>query len=517
MVEKYPWWNEEQRKLADEVEEFAKEKAPRAAEATWKKEFPWDIYNEMGGRGWFGTIIPEEYGGLGPRYGVTACCIVAELTTPLGSVCVAFSTTMFGGTHQIAHFGNEEQKERWLPGIAKGKLMGAITLTEPFVGSDAGGVETTARREGDEYVILGKKRFISNTGLADIYMVYARTSDDPKDIASRRHLSAFIVEKGTPGFSVEKINELSGWDGVRNGYLNFDEVRVPAENRLGEEGDGWNIMISGLNFERTLGAAGIVGTFRDLITYAVFHSQRRIQFNRPTATFQTNMIKLADVIASWKTYRLLTYYAAYLVDRGEQPLIEATAAKVYGSEAVTKACLDMIQVMGGDGLTKFYPLEYAMRSAKIMEIGAGTNEVLRLLIARFGLRLLAKELEPPKRRIHKELGVPIPYYKAEPLMPEGTPVNEENVLKVLAEDYRANPGLFMTVEDLAFELRVDPASMDKLEEALTGLEEKGLVKIYRDRAGRIALAKATYKGLKEANPPEYYRWFPSWVKEGEMF
>ena len=199
-MEKYPWWNEKQKKLADDTKKFADENLPRGEEIAWTREFPSDLLKKVAEKGWFGASIPEKYGGIG--LGVTGCCIVAE---EIARICAAltgaYSVTMFGGVEQLIKFGNEEQRKKWLPEIARGKL-GAICITEPGVGSDAASIETTATLKGNEYIFNGKKRFITNAGVADIYCVYAKTSDKPEDKAKYKHLSAFIVEKKTPGFSV---------------------------------------------------------------------------------------------------------------------------------------------------------------------------------------------------------------------------------------------------------------------------------------------------------------------------
>jgi len=510
MVEKYSWWNEKQKKLADEAKQFADENIPRGEEIAWTKEFPSDLVKEIGKRGWFGAIIPEELGGI--DVGVTGCCIIAE---EIARVCSALTdtyvVTMVGGTEQLLEFGNDEQKEKWLSKIAKGKLLGAVAITEPNVGSDAAGIETIATREGDEYTVNGKKRFISNAGAAGIYLVYVRTSDRPEDKAKYKHLSALIVEKGTPGFSVERINELSGWLGFPNGYLDFDDVRVPVENRLANEGDGWNILMNGLNFERNVYGAQVLGPMREALRYAVAHAQRRIQFGRPTIDFQVNQFKIADMIAKLKTARLLVYHAAHLMDMNEEAILEATNAKLYASEAFEELVSDAVQVMGGDGWTKFYPIESMSRDVKVNTIAAGTSEVMRIVLYRQGLRTMREELKMPIRRIHEKLGVPVSTIK-----PPTTPkVNEKTVLNLLAEDYRANPGIHMSREDMKAWLT--GISDDQLDKLLTSLEAKGFAKLYKDRRGAIALAKATYKGLKEAKPLEHYKWFPEWIDKKLLF
>ncbi|MBE0511979.1 acyl-CoA dehydrogenase family protein [Candidatus Bathyarchaeota archaeon] len=509
-MKKYPWWNEKQKKLADEAKQFANENIPRGEEIAWTKKFPADLIKEIGKRGWYGAIIPEELGGI--DVGVTGCCIIAEeLARVCSALTDAYAVTMFGGTEQLLAFGNDEQKKRWLPKVAKGELLGAVCITEPNVGSDAAGIETTATREGDEYIVNGKKRFISNAGPAGIYLVYAKTSDRPEDRARYKHLSALIIEKDTPGFSVERINELSGWLGFPNGYLDFDDVRVPVENRLANEGDGWKILMDGLNFERTVYSAQILGVMREALRYAVAHSQRRVQFGTPTIDFQVNQFKIADMIARLKTARLLVYHAAHLMDMKEEAILEATNAKLYASEAFEELVSDAVQVMGGDGWTKFYPVESMSRDAKVNTIAAGSNEVMRIVLYRQGLRAMREELRMPLRRIHEKLGVPISTTK-----PSITPeVNEKTVLNLLAEDYRVNPGIYMRREDMKAWLA--GVSDDQLDKVLTSLEAEGLVKLYRDRRGAIVLAKATYDGLKEAKPLEHYKWFPDWIDKELLF
>lgn len=508
-MESYPWWNEKQRKLAEEARKFADENLPRGEEIAWTKKFPVDLLRAVAARGWFGAPIPEAYSGM--EAGVTGCCIVAEELSRVCSALVgAYSVTMFGGVEQLMKFGTEEQRRRWLPQIVKGKL-GAICITEPAIGSDAAGIETTAKLDGDEYILNGKKRFITNAGVADIYCVYAKTSDNPEDRAKHRHLSAFIVEKGTPGFTVERINELGGWIGLPNGYLSFDNARVPVENRLGAEGDGWKVLVDGLNFERNLFAAGMLGPMREAIRYAVGHAQRRLQFGRPTIDFEVNQFKIADMFARLRTARLLTYYAAYLMDLKAEAVMEATMAKLYASEAYERLVIDAQQVMGGDGWTRFYPLETFVRDAKVNQLGAGTSEVMRMVLYRQGLRAMREELKMPHREVHPKLGVPMSTTKPRVI----AEVNEKTLLEILAEDYRVNPGLYMTRDDMKERLtRADDEQLDKV---LVSLEAKGLVKLYRDRRGNIAMAKATYEGLKEAKPPEYYQWFPEWIKEQKLF
>ncbi len=506
-METFPWWTEEQKRFEKEVRAFADGLMTRDEESRWKREFPRDIFEKLSEKGYPGAGVPKEYGGLG--LGATGACIAAEAFNRMPGVGRAFVGNMLGGLRQIIEFGTEEQKKRFLPRIAKGEL-GTIVITEPFAGTDAAAVETTARREGETYILNGKKRFIVQAGAASRYMVYARTSDNPEDRKNYRHLTGFIVEKGMPGFTVEKINEIMGFENIQNGVLDFDNVSVPASSRIGKEGEGWRVMTAGLNFERTLICAQVLGWTRELLRNVVPYAQRRVQFGRPTIEFTNNQFKIADLIIQVSVARQLTYYIAYLWDLGWDITLESNAAKVFICEGVMKAALDAVQVMGGDGVTHFYPLSAIMRVAKVENIAGGTMEACRLVIYRTGLRQMADEFKMPYRVIHKELGVPVP---ASGVPEKNQSIDEEKLLKVLCEDYRVNPGLYMSREDIMGFFDVDAG---KIEEVMVSLEKKGLIRLHRDKKG-IALAKATYEGLKKANPPEYYRWFPAWTKKENIF
>jgi alkylation response protein AidB-like acyl-CoA dehydrogenase len=506
-MEVYPWWTEEQKAFDREVRAFAEEILPRDAETRWKREFPWDIFERIGEKGYTGAGVPKEYGGLG--LGATGACIAAEAFNRMPGPGRVVVGNMLGGLRQIIEFGTEPQKKRYLPKIAKGEI-GAIVITEPFAGTDAAAMEMTAARDGDAYVLNGKKRYIVSAGVANRYMVYAVTSRDPEVRRRFGHLTAFVVEKGIPGFKVEKINEVIGFENIQNGVLDFDQVRVPLENRIGEEGEGWRVMTAGLNFERTLICAQTLGWMGELLRYTVPFAQRRVQFGKPTISFVNNQFKIADQIIRLRMARLMTYYTAYLWDLGWDITLECNVAKVFNCESAMASALDAIQVMGGDGLTPFYPVEAIMQVAKVENIAGGTMEACRMVIQRTGIRKMADDLKMPRRVIHEGLGVPVPA--------AGRPktrdtVDKEGLLKVLAEDYRVNPGLHMSREDMRAFFDVDDRSMD---EVLVALESEGLVKLNRDRKG-IALAKATYEGLKRAFPLEQYQWFPSWVADQNRF
>ena len=521
-MEEFPWWTKEQRQLAREVEEFSREVAPLVEETDWRAKLgmldgslPWDpipqeLKKRMVEKGYFGAMIPKDYGGMG--LGVTGSCTIAE---GLGPAYGSFVSTAIGGTHQIIRHGTKEQKERWLPKIARGEISGAIGLTEPFVGSDAAGVETFAVREGDEYIVNGKKRFVTNLGHADLYIVYVKTSEKPEDKAAYRHMTALIVEKGTPGFTVEKVNMLCTLDPPQlNGYLNFDDVRVPVANRIGEENDAFlGVMVDGLNFERLMICALTLGFMSISLKYAVYVTERRIQFGKRTIDFESNQYRIADMITNLKLARLMTYYSAYLAGLGQEPIIEATLIKIFAAETNSKAALDAMQCMGGDGLTKMYPVESIMRNMLMNVIGAGSSDIMKRLLVRQATRyqvgLMLEDLKLPRRRLHPELGVPVSDWRGE-LKPKLTAKDPEGrVLEALALDYKVNPGLYMTREDLEEDTDLKGEELDKV---LMSLEEKRLVKLFRLH-GVIRLAKALYTGLKKVKPQEFYNWYPPWVKE----
>jgi len=494
----------------EDAKTFADKNQPKGEEIPWTKEFPSQMLKEVARKGWFGAVIPDEYGGIDA--GVTGTAIIAEeLSRICSALAESYSVSMFGGVEQLLTFGNDAQKRKWLPKIAKDGLVGAVCITEPSVGSDAASVESTAKHEGNHYILNGKKRFITNAGLADIYVVYAKTSEKPEDKSKYQHLTAFLVEKGMPGFSVEKINELSGWSGLPNGFLDFNEVKVPAENVIGKEGEGWRVMMEGLNFERTVYSAGMLGPIRESIRYAVAYAQRRMQFGKPTTEIPVNQSKIADMLAGLHTSRLLVYHAARLLDEHKDAMVEAATAKLFTSETYEKLISDAIMVMGGDGWTRFYPVESYLRDAKVNQIGAGTNDIMRLVIFRGGLKTLRKDLAMPRRRVHEKLRVPIS--TSEPLTKLKT--NEDDILKALAEDYCVNPGLYMTKDDL--KERLTDVTDEKLDTILKDLESKGLIKLYRDSHEVIVLVKATYAGLRKAEPLEKYKWYPDWLKKEFIF
>ena len=509
-MDTFPWWTEAQIKLAEDAGKFVDEVLmPIGTRSTFENKFSREAMRLMAERGWFGALVPGKYGGHLEKWGVTGAAILNEevaraaLVGPLG-------TTMFGSATQLVHNGNEAQKEKWLPPMTRGELLGCITMTEPYAGSDIASIESTAVRDGDVYIINGKKRFQTTAAAADLYLCYFQTSNAPSDRAAYRHLTAFAIEKGTPGFHVERINEMIGMFGNYNGNLTFDNACVPVFNRLGQEGDGWKIMMSGLNVERILNAAPILGLMRECMRYTKQHLERRLQFGRPTGDIATNQFKLSDMISKLYLSRLVTYYSAYCADLGRDVPVEAAVAKLFSADSLMETALEAIQCMGGNGSLKLYPVQRIMQDAKLTQIAAGTSEVLKLLIYRQGTKRLREDLKVPVRIMDEALKIPVPV--GEP--PAKISVkNEMDVLGVLAENYRINPGLHMTMDDIKELIQIDDAALVK---HLESLEAQGDVGLYRTKSG-IALARATLSGIQKAHPPEYYKHIPAWVNQHDMF
>jgi hypothetical protein len=288
-------------------------------------------------------------------------------------------------------------------------------------------------------------------------------------------------------------------------------LKVPVQNVIGGEGNGWRVMMSGLNIERVITAAGNLGPMRESMRYARQHLERRVQFGQTTGSLLINQFKLADMYSKFQLSRLLIYYAAYCADMGRDVPIEAALSKLFGSEAAFEIANEAIQCMGGNGAMQIYPVERYLRDAKLGQIAAGTSEVLRLLIYRMGSRYFAEDLRAPRRVIDEELHLPLPVGK----LPRPRPArNEGDVLKVLAENYRVNPGLHMTLADIRQFLEV---SNETLLKYLAALEEKGVVSQLKNRKGEVELVKATLTGIKEANPADYYKHIPSWVLPKDIF
>ena len=506
----YPWWTEEQIAFQKEVHEFTKTMIERDAVTRLTREFPTDVFEEIGRRGFLGAAIPKEYGGLG--LGCTGSCILAEelhsWSPGIGRILVG---NMNGGLRQIIEHGTEEQKHRFLPEIAAG-VTGAVVITETLAGTDAAGISLKAERVGDKYILNGRKRFIVGAGVADRYFVFARTSNDPEDIKKRKHLTAFIVRKGAPGFSVEKINEILAFENIQNGSLDFENVEVDIADRIGEEGEAFKIMMGGLNFERTNIAASTVGWQRLVLRNCVPYAQRRVQFGKPIIDMSTNQDKIANIVMRLNSMRNNVYIAAYRWDREEDITIDASAIKCQGVEMALASAEEAVQIMGGDGVNTFYPVKNVFEVSKTEHVAGGTVEACRMTIFRSTLKKMKEDIEWVRRMIDPETGFPVPTYQ--PVEEKMAPT-AENLLKVLGEDYRVNQGLHMTVEDIQWYI---DGSADEIQAAAAELVAAGDALILPDRkTGKAKLVRASYDGINKAFPKEHYKWAPAWVTPDRTF
>ena len=373
--------NEGEKAVQKIAREFVeKEVLPRAAEIDQKGKFPLDIAKRMAELNLFGLPFPIKYGGGGAT--LTSYIVMVEelsrASASIGCLSAAGLISMF----PIHYAGSEEQKERYLRPLCEGTKLGAFALTEPTAGSDPTSLETTAVHDGDEYLLNGRKAYITNTAVADIYVVFAYTDKSKK----KEGMSAFIVEKGTKGFSFGNIEEMLGMRGCSVGGLLFTDCRVPEENRLGNEGDGLRLALATLDRDRiAMGSIG-VGIAQACLDVSKRYAKERKQFSQPIANFQAIQFMLADMAIEVEAARLLTYKAAYLADKGEQFTKEASMAKLYASEVAQRAATNAVQIHGGYGCTKGCPAERYYRDAKILSIAVGTSEIQRMVIAREELR-----------------------------------------------------------------------------------------------------------------------------------
>jgi butyryl-CoA dehydrogenase len=360
------------------VRDFAeREIAPVADEMERSGEFPAEIIRKAAGLGLLGVPYPEEVGGTGLdslAYAIT----IEELSRVSGSVGIIVSAHTSLGCAPLFMAGSPEQKERFLRPLASGKKLGAYGLTEAGAGSDSRGTRTRARRDGESWVLDGAKRFITNAGVADTYIVTAVTDRN----ADEGKISAFIVEAGTPGFTIGRMEEKMGLHASNTGELLFDGCRIPADNMLGEEGDGDRLFLKTLDGGRIGIGAMALGLAQAAYEAASAYSTQREQFGRQIATFQGVAFKVADMATQIDAARLMVYRAAWLKDQGQSYTTEAAMAKLFASETARQVTNDAIQVHGGYGYVAEYRVERYLRDAKLTEIGEGTSEIQRLVIAR---------------------------------------------------------------------------------------------------------------------------------------
>ena len=357
---------------------------PVAAELDREDTVPLDLIDKMKEMGLFGITVPEEYGGLGLDY-TTFAMIFEEISKGFMSLTGAIGTHHIL-TYVLIHFGSEEQKRQFLPDLASGRKRGGLALTEPGGGSDVANLQTSAVKDGEEYVLNGTKMFITNGRYGDTFCLLARTdkSADPK----HRGISCFVVEKGGPGFTVGRDLDKLGYRGLDTCELVFEDYRIPAENLVGgKEGRGFSQVMSGLETGRVNVAARAVGVAQAAFDAAIKYSQQREAFGVPISQHQAIQLKLADMATKIRAARLLTYDAAAKKDRGERVDLESGMAKLFASETCQEVTLEAMRIHGGYGYIKESPVERYYRDAPLMIIGEGTNEILRLVIARQLLRL----------------------------------------------------------------------------------------------------------------------------------
>ncbi|HEY8371805.1 MAG TPA: acyl-CoA dehydrogenase family protein [Pseudonocardiaceae bacterium] len=373
--------SEEHEALRKTVEEFAREEvAPVIGEFYERGEFPYEIVHKMGRMGLFGLPFPEEYGGMGGDY-FALCLALEELARVDSSVAITLEAGVSLGAMPIYRFGTPEQKERWLPQLCAGEKLAAFGLTEPGSGSDAGGMRTTARLEGDEWVINGTKAFITNSG-TDITALVTVAAVSGQLPDGRKEYSSIIVPTGTPGFTVSKKYSKVGWNASDTRELSFDDCRVPAENLLGERGRGYAQFLQTLDEGRVAIAALSVGLAQGCVDESVRYAKEREAFGHKIGHYQAIQFKIADMEARAHTARLAYYHAAAKMLRGEPFKKEAAIAKLVASNAAMDNARDATQIFGGYGFMNEYPVGRFYRDAKILEIGEGTSEVQRMLIAR---------------------------------------------------------------------------------------------------------------------------------------
>ncbi|MQA02747.1 MAG: acyl-CoA dehydrogenase [Streptosporangiales bacterium] len=363
------------------VAEFARDVvAPRIAEFYERDEFPLDIVRQMGEMGLFGLPFPEEHGGMGGDY-FALCLVLEELARVDSSVAITVEAGVSLGAMPIYRFGTEEQKRTWLPRLCRGEILGGFGLTEPGGGSDAGATATTAELDGDEWVINGSKAFITNAG-TEITGLVTVTAVTGVDADGRKELSSIIVSSGTPGFTVGQRYSKVGWNASDTRELAFSGCRVPAANLLGERGRGYAQFLRILDEGRIALAALSTGLAQGCVDESLKYAQQREAFGKPIGAYQAMQFKISDMEVRAHTSRLAYYRAAELMLRGEPFKRAAAIAKLHASECAVTNAREATQVHGGYGFMNEFPVARMWRDAKILEIGEGTSEVQRILIAR---------------------------------------------------------------------------------------------------------------------------------------
>ncbi|MBX3581346.1 MAG: isovaleryl-CoA dehydrogenase [Rhizobiaceae bacterium] len=364
--------------LRETVRRFAQEKiAPLAADIDRSNDFPSHLWRELGALGLLGVTADPDYGGTGMSY-LAHVVAMEEISRASASVGLSYGAHSNLCVNQINRWGTAAQKEKYLPSLCSGETVGALAMSEPGSGSDVVSMKLRAQKKNDRYVLNGSKMWITNGPDAGTLVVYAKTDPDRKS----RGITAFLVEKGMPGFSVAQKLDKLGMRGSNTGELVFQEVSVPFENVLGEEGRGVEVLMSGLDYERTVLAGGPLGIMAACLDTAVPYARERRQFGQPIGEFQLVQGKLADMYSTASAARAYVYAVAAACDRGQTTRKDAAGCILYAAEKATQMALDAIQLLGGNGYINDYPTGRLLRDAKLYEIGAGTSEIRRWLIGR---------------------------------------------------------------------------------------------------------------------------------------
>ncbi|MGM0830773.1 MAG: acyl-CoA dehydrogenase [Bacillota bacterium] len=370
-------FTEEQQMMRKMVRDFAETEIQPFIEKMEEGQFPREILNKMAELGLMGITIPEKYGGSEMDF-TSYIIAIHELSKVSATIGVILSVHTSVGTNPILYFGNEDQKQKYLPKLATGEYLGAFCLTEPSAGSDAKSLKTKAEKRDDHYVLNGSKVFITNGGEADTYIVFAAT--DPSK--GSRGVSAFIVEKDTQGLVIGKDEHKMGLNGSRTVQLTFEDMKVPVENLLGQEGEGFKIAMANLDVGRIGIAAQALGIAEAAFDYSTAYAKERVQFGKPIASQQGIGFKLADMATAVEGSKLLVYRAANLRSNNISCGKEASMAKLFASKTAVEVSTEAIQVYGGYGYTKEYPVERLFRDAKVTEIYEGTSEIQRMVIGK---------------------------------------------------------------------------------------------------------------------------------------
>ncbi len=378
--------NEEQKMIQELSHKIAEEKVrPVAVKYDITEDYPWEAIKAIANADLFGLFIPEEYGGMGVNV-LNLCIATEELARACGGIAVCYAASALG-TFPIVLYGNDEQKKKYLPDLAKGKKIAAFAVTEPEAGSDASAIKTTAKKEGNHYVLNGLKHFITNGGDAETYVVIAMT-DKTK---GARGASAFIVEKGTPGFSFGKKEDKFGIRASSTRELIFTDCKIPKENLLAKEGMGFIVTMRTFDMSRPGVAAQAVGIAQGALELSVKYAKQRRQFGKAISSFQGIQWMLADMATQIEAARGLVYAAARMVDAGVKDVgRESAMAKMFASDVAMKVTVDALQIFGGYGYMKDYPIEKYVRDAKITQIYEGTNQIQRNIIGLDLIKNMAK-------------------------------------------------------------------------------------------------------------------------------